>query len=155
MAPGWFSRLSIRPLISAQVMISGSWGLLPITHLLWLCAQQGVCLRISPSSSAPTPTCMLSLSLSLSLSKIILYSKKELITDLFYHFFCFSSYSSDVWIGAQEKENSIQLGLFHSLMFSNASHGFVFILLQHFNITCYHFSHFINERTGVHKHQYT
>ena len=47
--PGWLSRLSIWLLISAQVMISGSWD----QPWVGLCTGCGDCLGFSPSPSAP------------------------------------------------------------------------------------------------------
>lgn len=49
--------------VSVQVMVSGSWDWAPCQAA---CAQHGICLRFSPSRSAPPP-CSFSLSLSLSL----------------------------------------------------------------------------------------
>ena len=62
---GWLSRLSIRLLISAQVIISWFVGFKPCVGLCAVSAQS--LLRIlSPSLSAPTP---LMLSLSLKINK--------------------------------------------------------------------------------------
>ena len=61
-APGWLGLLSVRLLVSAQVMISGLPGLEPLKRLC------GTCLgfSLSPSLSVPPP---LALSLSLSNNK--------------------------------------------------------------------------------------
>ena len=77
-ASGWLRWLSVRLLISAQVVKSGSWDQAPLSALCWVWN----CWGFSPSPSlCLSPACALARALSLSKSNIYLPRARDLPWD--------------------------------------------------------------------------